>query len=94
MKHTMSSLKSLVPLRAVIAVVLLVSPIIATSQQSPVDESKRGEKVFATNCSFCHGDAGIGHNAPRLAERGLDGQRIEKVIADGVTGTAMVAWRW
>jgi mono/diheme cytochrome c family protein len=27
-----------------------------------------------------------------LADRGLDGQHIEKVIADGVTGTAMAAW--
>lgn len=93
MMQTMISLKNLVPLRAVIGMALLVSPIIASSQQSPMDVAKHGEKVFAANCSFCHGDAGIGHNAPRLAERGLDGQHIEKVITEGVTGTAMVAWR-
>lgn len=90
--RVMISLRNLVPLRAAIGVALLVSPIVAGSQTPPADAVTRGANVFATSCSFCHGDAGIGHNAPRLADRRLDGKHITKVIADGVTGTAMAAW--
>jgi mono/diheme cytochrome c family protein len=88
----MTSFSNLAPLRAAIGLALLVSPLVASSQSSPTDVVTRGANVFATSCSFCHGDAGSGHNAPRLADRGLDGKHITKVIADGVSGTAMAAW--
>jgi mono/diheme cytochrome c family protein len=92
MMQTLISFERLIPFRALLSVALLVSPIMASGQQSQVDPAKRGEGVFAAHCSFCHGDAGSGHNAPRLAERRFDGQHIENVIREGVTGTAMAAW--
>lgn len=91
--RTSISLRALVPLGAVVGIMALVSPIMVVSQTPSADPATKGARVFATNCSFCHGGGGIGHDAPRLADRGLQGAYIEKVIADGVPETAMTAWR-
>src|SRR6185437_7138669 len=79
-------------LRAAVGVALLVSPIIASGQPSARNMAKHRAVVFETNCSFCHGDAGSGRDAPRLSGRGLTGKYIERVVAFGVKNTAMAAW--
>lgn len=92
MMRTRISLRNVVALRAVIGMALLVSPIMAGGQTPSLDVIKHGAKVFATNCSFCHGEGGIGHNAPPLIDRGLDEQHIKQVITYGKKETAMAAW--
>ncbi|MBS1829817.1 MAG: cytochrome c [Acidobacteria bacterium] len=54
-----------------------------------------GAKVFAQSCAvgYCHGTAGAANRGPRLAGRGFDSAFVEKVIRDGVPGTAMPGFK-
>jgi mono/diheme cytochrome c family protein len=82
------------PLNLLAIILILLSASIASAQQSPQDQVKHGEDVFAKSCTgFCHGDKGTeGGAAPRLAGRGLNAQYIEKVVNYGIPGTPMPAW--
>jgi mono/diheme cytochrome c family protein len=55
---------------------------------------KQGQAIYAKSCSsgYCHGAAGAGAGAPRLAGRGFDQAFINSVVTRGVTGTAMPAF--
>lgn len=67
---------------------------------------KQGERLFQTNCAFCHAADGTGQNwigsflepHPRNltdpeAMHGMTRQRLRGVIADGLEGTTMSAWK-
>jgi len=88
----MTALRRYVFQNAWLGVLLIATSLAVKAQDAPGDLTHQGEVVFAKNCSFCHGEAGSGRNAPKLSERGFDGQHIEQVIAFGVKDTAMAAW--
>ena len=67
---------------------------------------KQGEGLFQANCTFCHAADGTGQNwigsflepHPRnltdpTAMHGMTLQRLHDVIADGLEGTTMSAWK-
>lgn len=67
---------------------------------------KRGQKLFQTNCAFCHGADGTGKNwigqflepHPRnLQDAGfmasMTRERLAEAIAEGLPGTSMPAWK-
>ena len=61
------------------------------SAQNPPDALKQGEAVFSKTCAtaYCHGPAGAGGGAPRIAARGFDLAFISNTVTRGVPGTAM-----
>lgn len=67
---------------------------------------KRGERLFQSNCAFCHGADGTGKNwigsflepHPRnltdvAAMSGMSKKRLTEVIREGLPGTSMPAWK-
>ncbi|HZP86891.1 MAG TPA: c-type cytochrome [Burkholderiales bacterium] len=66
---------------------------------------QRGEALFQSNCSFCHGADGTGKNwigsfleppARNLTGddlAGVTGERLKFVIREGLPGTSMPAWK-
>lgn len=69
-------------------------------------KEKRGERLFQSNCAFCHGADGTGKNwigqflepHPRNLQdpdfmRGMTRERLRQVILDGLPGTSMPAWK-
>jgi mono/diheme cytochrome c family protein len=63
--------------------------------QAPDADVARGAKVFAQSCAvgYCHGTAGAANRGPRLAGRGFDRSYVDKVIRDGIPGTAMPGFK-
>lgn len=72
----------------------------------PTPRERIGEALFQQNCAFCHAPDGSGRHwigsflEPRPrdltaaeAMRGMTPERLRAAIADGVTGTAMPAWK-
>lgn len=72
----------------------------------PTPQEKRGEKLFQSNCAFCHGGDGTGKNwigtfldpHPRdltapASLAGLTRQTLATRIREGIPGTAMPAWK-
>jgi cytochrome c oxidase cbb3-type subunit 3 len=62
---------------------------------SPAVES--GEKLFVTNCSFCHGRDGAGKSGPdllrsMLVNRDQDGKQIGVIVHNGRPATGMPAF--
>ena len=78
------------------SVLALLVLSIQTQAQQPAQDPvlRKGQEQYAQSCTgFCHGPGGeVGQQAPRLVNRGLDGQYIERVITYGVPGTAMPPW--
>lgn len=58
---------------------------------TPTAATKQGETIFNRTCAsgYCHGPAGVGGGAPRLAGAGLDHLLIENAVKSGITGTGM-----
>lgn len=58
--------------------------------------ASRGQDLFVTNCSSCHGDQGQGVDAPALnSKQFLDNvtqDQIESLVAHGILGSEMAAW--
>jgi cytochrome c oxidase cbb3-type subunit 3 len=67
---------------------------------------RQGERLFQANCAFCHAADGSGRNwigsflepHPRNltdaeAMQGMTQERLRDVIADGLEGTTMSAWK-
>jgi mono/diheme cytochrome c family protein len=73
--------------------ILLVVLAATASAQTP--ELARGAQVFAQSCAvgYCHGTAGAANRGPRLAGRGFDKAYVDKVIRDGLPGTAMPGFK-
>ncbi len=53
---------------------------------------ERAAIVYSSTCAACHGAQGEGLVGPALRNTQLDEKTLEKTIARGVPGTAMVAW--
>ena len=74
-------------------VFLLVSPLAAQFNGSPVEE---GRFLYRSNCAFCHGLTGGGGRGPALAHRqylhGSTDDDLRRVIRGGVPGTNMPAF--
>lgn len=56
-----------------------------------------GEEVYQSNCATCHGSDGGGGTGPKLSEgrvveRYPEVADQERVVREGVEGTAMPAW--
>ncbi len=79
---------------------------IAPKIEGLTDVQRRGEALFQSNCAFCHGADGTGKNwigsflQPHPRDLTDDGvkkrmtrQRLRSVIADGLPGTTMSAWK-
>jgi len=67
------------------------------SAQTPTDLS-RGEKLYESHCSLCHGQTGGGGKGPNLAQPTLRHaptvERLAEVIKEGLPGTEMPgAWQ-
>lgn len=58
--------------------------------------SRIGTRLFAQNCSSCHGDDAVGDTAPTLNAKEFLGStsddQIRLLISGGVSGTDMSAW--
>jgi cytochrome c oxidase cbb3-type subunit 3 len=70
------------------------------------DEERAGEKLFQSNCAFCHGADGTGKNwigsflqpNPRnltdaIFMNTMSRQRLRQVIRDGLENSTMPAWK-
>src|SRR5688572_25409207 len=55
-----------------------------------------GQLLFTKHCAVCHGAFGDGGSAPDLTnsvwQAGISDAQIERIVRDGVTGTAMPAF--
>lgn len=55
-----------------------------------------GAELFATNCSSCHGDEGVGGDSPTLNARefltSTSDDQIRMLVSAGVPGTEMPIW--
>ena len=84
------------------ALLLLVLPVACTPAEDntppppppPVADSSEAGKLFATNCSPCHGADRMGspNVAPALFLYGIKDDDIRTTITKGVNGTAMPAF--
>lgn len=68
----------------------------AAGAQSPADSS-RGERLYLSQCSMCHGQSGEGGRGPTLARPKLlhapDDDALRNVIRGGIAGTGMPGTR-
>lgn len=85
-------------------VVLGASPYLRETvpEEGPDDP---GRSLFLSNCAFCHADDGSGRNwigsflepgardLRAYVARGADADALRAVVTDGLSGTAMPAWR-
>lgn len=74
-----------------ICVILLCANV--TAQSPAQDQAARGEKLYLSQCSFCHGQTGEGGrgsplNRPRL-RHAPDDEALLRVIRRGIADTAM-----
>jgi len=72
---------------------LLFVPALAVAQNTQ-NAIKQGEEVFNKTCAngYCHGPAGAGAGAPRLAARGFDQAYIMNTVTRGIPNTGMAAY--
>jgi mono/diheme cytochrome c family protein len=70
-------------------VLLLFSPMLALAQNPNILE--QGREVFNKSCSsgYCHGAAGAGGGAPRIAARAFDQNFIMNTVTRGIPNTGM-----
>ncbi len=68
----------------------------------PAGAPARGQQLYATYCATCHGDRGLGDGPgaagllpkpANLAEHEYATERVAAALWNGVSGTAMPAWR-
>jgi mono/diheme cytochrome c family protein len=85
---------------------LFSSTVIVTAQEEPVGAAYRGERIFAENCTECHGNAGRG-DGPMAAEvpvpipnftdptfvEARSPQALYDVIAEGRMENLMPPWK-
>ena len=73
-------------------ILLFALPALALAQDPNV--LKQGQEVFNKSCAsgYCHGAAGVGGGAPRIAARGFDQTFITNTITRGIPNTGMQAF--
>lgn len=94
-----STCGQMTPLRILLfgaaAVFALTSAVAArqlTSQHTPQNLSPRaaaGEKLYAQSCAFCHGDAGLGAQAPSLRNLNMSITQMESAVSAGKPDAGM-----
>lgn len=52
-----------------------------------------GEQLYVQSCAFCHGQRGLGAQAPSLRTLGLSVKQMEQVVAEGKPDTGMPAFK-
>ncbi len=79
---------------------LLLLLIFDASSGSPAQSQNQtsveaGRRVFLGSCSmtYCHGNEGIGGGAPKLRDREYSAEFLRLVIAEGIPGTSMPAFK-
>lgn len=74
---------------------IAILALFAAQAAQAQDDLARGAQIFAQSCAvgYCHGTAGAANRGPRLAGRGFDRAFVEKVVRDGVPGTAMPGFK-
>lgn len=84
------------PACAWLFVTLVVSVVTAAQAKGQmIEEVAQGKQVFATSCanSFCHGAEGGAGRGPRLREREWQPSYLYRTIEEGISGSAMPAWK-
>jgi mono/diheme cytochrome c family protein len=74
-------------------VLLPIATALSFAQDLPA-VIRQGEAAFTKTCGsgYCHGSAGAGGGAPRLAARGFDQDYIRAKVTNGVKDTQMAAY--
>ena len=72
--------------------IAVLFPLLASAQQ---DVIAFGATLFRTNCAvpYCHGAAGAAGRAPALAGRSFAGDRLVRVIREGIPKSGMPAFK-
>jgi len=85
---------------ALLAAALLTAALAPGEERSAVNlkEGKfiqRGKEVYARTCAvgYCHGTEGRASGAPALRDRPWTPRAVFEITRDGVSGTAMPAWK-
>lgn len=85
----------MLPPRLLLACLSAVIPALAQNPHGPGDLSE-GQRLFALNCSACHGADATGGRAPDLTsgkwQHGESSAQIARNIHDGIAGTGMPAF--
>jgi len=83
----------------VIVVVLLLAVLLAGCAQASEEEEQpspitpgNGQALYTTYCSKCHGADGQGGTATRIKPPAFEREELFTVIAQGVSGTDMLAF--
>ncbi len=64
----------------------------AARERQQAEAVERGAELYTLQCAGCHGSKGGGGIGPPLKGSQLDEEALEKIIARGIAGTAMIAW--
>jgi mono/diheme cytochrome c family protein len=55
----------------------------APAESGAAGDATRGESIFQSECSSCHGDGGVGGVGPALVETGLGTVEVSAVVQQG-----------
>ncbi len=64
----------------------------AARERQQAEAMGRGVETYISTCASCHGTRGEGNIGPALKGTQLNEGTLEKIIARGIPGTAMIAW--
>jgi len=64
----------------------------AIAQRTESEQIASGERLFASSCQICHGEAGVGNRAPTLRGPRLTVEYVSGTIVKGKPGTMMPAF--
>ena len=96
--NSRKTLRYLVLVLIVFAGLMMLAGCQDATQETEADETPPptpvGAVVFAANCAGCHGDSGSGGTkGPAIRPNDKDEAELFTIIADGVAGTDMPAYR-
>ena len=64
----------------------------AARERQQAEAAERGAELYTLSCAACHGSEGEGKIGPALQGSQIGQDALEKIIARGIPGTAMIAW--